>query len=280
MPNARARALRDELRVRKLFGAMGRRRRIPRQRPPKNTERAYTKALLGITDKVEVALQPLLDALPGLVASAAADRPRFDAGEGRRVSALLEQAGTALATTLNTTSLERLAAQFAAQTATHQRLQMSRQVRAGLGADVFIGDTGLAAAAEAFTAENVALIKSMPPKTFAEIEGIVTRGVQSGRLHKDIASDIEARFMTGRNRARLIARDQVGKYYGKVNEVRQRTMGITHFIWRTAGDERVRDEHAPRNGVTYSWANAPEGGPGQPINCRCYPEPVLDPLLP
>jgi len=53
-------------------------------------------------------------------------------------------------------------------------------------------------------------------------------------------------------------------------------MGVEKFIWRTANDERVRPEHSARDGNTYTWANAPEGGPGAPINCRCFAEPVFD----
>ena len=45
------------------------------------------------------------------------------------------------------------------------------------------------------------------------------------------------------------------------------------YIWRTAGDSKVRSSHADRNGKTYSWYDPPEGGhPGEAYNCRCRAE--------
>lgn len=56
----------------------------------------------------------------------------------------------------------------------------------------------------------------------------------------------------------------------------------THYVWRTAGDSRVRGSHASRNGQIFAWANPPEHGhPGQEPNCRCWPEPYYgDPAVP
>lgn len=50
------------------------------------------------------------------------------------------------------------------------------------------------------------------------------------------------------------------------------------YIWRTAGDGKVRSAHADRDGKTYSWDNPPEGGhPGEAPNCRCTAEEVEKP---
>jgi len=47
------------------------------------------------------------------------------------------------------------------------------------------------------------------------------------------------------------------------------------YIWRTAGDGKVRSSHAERDGKTFSWDNPPDGGhPGVARNCRCEAEPV------
>jgi SPP1 gp7 family putative phage head morphogenesis protein len=87
---------------------------------------------------------------------------------------------------------------------------------------------------------------------------------------------LRKQFDFTRNRARLIARDQVGKLYGQINAARQQAIGVTHFVWQTSNDERVRDEHEERNGKTYSYANPPDGElPGQPIQCRCVANPIL-----
>jgi SPP1 gp7 family putative phage head morphogenesis protein len=56
----------------------------------------------------------------------------------------------------------------------------------------------------------------------------------------------------------------------------------THYVWRTAGDAKVRGSHVARNGQIFSWANPPEHGhPGHEPNCRCWPEPYCgDPAVP
>ena len=47
------------------------------------------------------------------------------------------------------------------------------------------------------------------------------------------------------------------------------------YIWRTCGDDKVRDAHAARDGKVFSWINPPKGGnPGSDHNCRCWAEPV------
>ncbi len=43
-----------------------------------------------------------------------------------------------------------------------------------------------------------------------------------------------------------------------------------HYIWRTAGDERVRPEHAALNGTIRNWSESPN--PTEEYNCRCYAE--------
>jgi SPP1 gp7 family putative phage head morphogenesis protein len=95
-----------------------------------------------------------------------------------------------------------------------------------------------------------------------------------------MAEEIGRRFEVSESRAALIARDQVGKFYGALNAARQQDVGITHFLWRTANDERVRPEHIELNGERFAWSKPPaEGMPGQPINCRCYADPDVGALL-
>lgn len=49
----------------------------------------------------------------------------------------------------------------------------------------------------------------------------------------------------------------------------------THYIWRTQLDDKVRPEHAAREGRIFAWNNPPPGGhPGSEKNCRCVAVPV------
>ena len=47
------------------------------------------------------------------------------------------------------------------------------------------------------------------------------------------------------------------------------------YIWRTQGDDRVRSEHAAREGEVFDFDDPPEdGNPGEAENCRCWAEPI------
>jgi len=47
-----------------------------------------------------------------------------------------------------------------------------------------------------------------------------------------------------------------------------------YYIWRTKGDEKVREEHALREGKVYNRNLPPEcGNSGEDYNCRCWAEP-------
>jgi hypothetical protein len=48
----------------------------------------------------------------------------------------------------------------------------------------------------------------------------------------------------------------------------------SHYIWRTAGDDKVRSSHAANNGRIFAWDNPPATGhPGEDYGCRCVAEP-------
>jgi len=270
------------LRSRRALGLTTRRRRVPRQQVPQLIITGYATELLGFVAKARDLLRPLLEELPSLAASAA--RARLDAGEGKRVSDLIAAASKTLGDISSPEDIEALAHKFAVRTTTNQRMQMDRQVRAALGADVFIADKKLAGLTDGFITENVALIKSLPAKMYTDIENVVARGLAQATPHQQIADELEEKFALARDRARLIARDQVGKLYGQINAARQQELGVTHFFWRTAHDARVRDSHEEfeKHGGDGRWAYADppdEGLPGEPINCRCTAEPDFGDIL-
>ena len=283
MPNARAQRTAREIQARRALGDRRKRsRKLPRALHPMGVEREYTRALIKIVAQAKASLKPLLDALPELLGGAKLEQSRLDAGESRRAAELTAAAEQTLGSAISVSTLDTLALEFARKTATWQRRQMSKQVRAAFGIDLAVADPpAMAAAIEGFQAGNVGLMRDLGRKTVSDIESTVQRGIQNGVLHKDLAKEIEGTLVRNRNRARLIARDQVGKFYGKVTKVRQEAIGVSRFKWRTANDERVRDEHAALEGQTFKWSEGAqgEGIPGEPINCRCFAEPVLDDIL-
>ena len=57
----------------------------------------------------------------------------------------------------------------------------------------------------------------------------------------------------------------------------QKELRETHsYIWRTQGDDRVRPEHAARNGEIFSWDDPDVAPPGSEFGCRCWAEPYYE----
>ncbi len=268
----------------RAIGSKPNRGPLPRQHPPIRIEEEYAAAIRKLViAPLRKFMQPLFDELPRLMTSANRERAlllRHDAGEGKRARELIDQAKASLADAITPSDLDGLAREFARTTADYNRVQLSRQTQAAMGTDVFAPDRALKPLTEAFVDANVGLIKNIGDKLATDVEITTMTAIQEGQLHGDLATELEGKFGFAEDRAALIARDQIGKAYGQINAARQREIGVTSFVWRTVGDDRVRDEHAERDGETYTYDDPPDGElPGEPINCRCYAEPVLDDIL-
>lgn len=152
--------------------------------------------------------------------------------------------------------------------------QVAREL--GLSVQPLKGAAKLQAARDRFMAENTALIKNIPEDIRERIEQKVRKGVESGKRWETIAKDLQAEQGIGERRARLIARDQVNKYNGALTEARMTKLGITHYRWQGAMDQRERPTHVALNGLVFAWDKPPpEGHPGHPIQCRCVAIPVV-----
>lgn len=160
--------------------------------------------------------------------------------------------------------------------------QLAEQIKRMSGIDIsgLMKAGALTDAVNTAIAANVSLIESIPQQYHQRLEAIILAGFQDGKGYKWIEDEIKALGQSTDARARLIARDQMGKLNGRFNELRQQSLGITHYYWSTSNDERVRDRHRRRDGDRIAWDNPPpDGHPGQPIRCRCTPIPDLDDLL-
>lgn len=66
------------------------------------------------------------------------------------------------------------------------------------------------------------------------------------------------------------------RFLTEINERRQRDLGVTHYIWRTLDDPKVRTTHAERDDRLFSWDDRfSDGHPGHGYNCRCTAEPAI-----
>lgn len=77
-------------------------------------------------------------------------------------------------------------------------------------------------------------------------------------------------------RAELIARDQVLKLAGSINQERQKQAGIEKYVWNTSNDEAVRDTHEALEDSIQRWDSPPPPGhPGEDFQCRCVAIPYF-----
>lgn len=249
-----------------------RRRRLPKQHPPRTIEREYSAALIRVVDRISGAFDGLKSELPALLnANAAAHRT--DAGEGRKLRELVDEARRKMSTNI-IPGIDQLAHAFANRTAGYNKVQLNRQVRAALGVDVFIADRKLQMQIENFVNSNVGLIRKLSDEVAGRIETSVMHAMQTATPWNEYAQQLQDQFGFAESRAKLIARDQIGKFYGQTNATRQQELGVTRFVWRTSEDERVRPEHEELDGQTFDYDDPPsEGLPGEPIQCRCTAEP-------
>ena len=129
----------------------------------------------------------------------------------------------------------------------------------------------------ATTSENVALIRSIPEEYFKKIETLVYTGTTQGNSASSMIKEIQSLGKSTTKRAKLIARDQTSKLNSALNQQRQQNLGVEEYIWRTAGDGRVRESHASKNGKIFRWDTPPKdtGPPGQDIQCRCVAQAII-----
>lgn len=148
----------------------------------------------------------------------------------------------------------------------------------GINLQTVVQNEGLEDILTATTRSNVGLIKSIPDEYFKQIESIVFDGVTRGNNATSMIKQIQKVARNTTKRAKLIARDQTSKLNSALTQQRQSNLGVEEYIWRSAGDGRVRDTHKAHNGKTFRWDDPPKdtGHPGQDIQCRCVAQPVLN----
>ena len=136
--------------------------------------------------------------------------------------------------------------------------------------------------------QNLSLIKSIVDKQLESVKNFVYQQLRSGEFDNTKIRDYLAKnFEITKRRANFIAKDQTHKFTSSLTEIRLKQLDILKYNWRNSQDIRVRGNpsglypnsrynHWSREGKVYSFDKPPpDGNPGQPINCRCYAEPIL-----
>jgi len=262
--------------------------------------RAMIQALRPMADRFEAAVGPVLDrALDRWLRERAPLYPRADAEDFEITDAMAGDLRVYLQAALsgvdlsgvrpNRGAVDRAARQTANQAARAERQALHRQganpdamaVRLGVprdklfAADITLGDV-TEDALRAWASEGLGYIVAFPQQRAQQLQRYIATQVHEGARVETIRKRVQAHFGTDRRHAELIARDQVGKLNGQITRATQTSLGVDEYVWRTASDGRVRDEHFERDGDTFRWDNPPDDGhPGEPIQCRCRAVAVL-----
>ena len=190
------------------------------------------------------------------------------------------------------TDPEQLAEGFGNRLGAWNDKEWRKVLQATLGVDLFQAEPWLRPELNAWAIVNANLITSLEENGIRDVERWTLQGLRTGQRHEQITEKILERFDVSRGKAKLIARDQTAKLNADLTERRQKAVGVTHYIWRTSLDERVRGNpagkypnarpsHWAKEGKRYSWNKPPAetGHPGQDYQCRCTAEPDMSGIL-
>jgi SPP1 gp7 family putative phage head morphogenesis protein len=257
----------------------------PRPRYPHREELVYYQRLRYFLDIVQyIVRRDILPALPALLDEVGPTR-RIDSAED--IDKAFAAAMAAAQKGLPEKTIEAAAQSTALRVTEWSADQFQRQVQKVVKVNLYDSSAGLEQHLELFVSDNVKLIKSLTAGHLEDLKGVVTRGARAGLRHEEVAQQIERQFGVAKNRAALIASDQIGKLNGEINQLRQTNLGVRRYRWSTSLDERVRKQHQRLEGSIQEWAKPPvvdtrtgeRGHPGGPVRCRCSAIPIIDDLL-
>lgn len=141
--------------------------------------------------------------------------------------------------------------------------------------------------------KNLDMIRSLGEQDIQRAGEIIHSTHVRGGRWEDAAAELKKALGVNDRRAKLIARDQIGKLNSDLQEHSQTSAGITRYRWSTSRDYAVRgrpggeyakskEDHWELEGTIQEWSNPPKipgiaerAHPGQRPNCRCVAVPVV-----
>lgn len=274
-----------------LKDTLKRKKRLPKRagsvQHPIALDRAYStdlrRLVFEVLDAYRDILFPRLRSLQDTI-DKSTPVARQDAGEGE-LTAILGRVKLVIGQRISKEEMRKIAKKNLDKVEDFNQKGTARQIKRVAGVDIIGTNAQVESTMILSTANNVTLITGLLDDATGRVEQIVYDGFRKGLRWESMVDDIEASLDPDEgpvaSRARRIARDQTSKLNGQLTEARQTGLGITHYIWRTSGDERVRDSHASHEGGRFAWDDPPSGTghPGEDINCRCTAEPDLSTVL-
>lgn len=108
-------------------------------------------------------------------------------------------------------------------------------------------------------------IRQLSPAEYLEILNSSAYLSGRGAEHDALVEKMKAHFEALQENQSVIA-----QVIEKLSENADTPTGTVYYVWETREDDRVRPEHAAREGQVFKWSDPPAGGnPGSEYGCRC-----------
>jgi SPP1 gp7 family putative phage head morphogenesis protein len=272
-------------------------KRMPRPADHGAAERAYFKLLRKYSHGYITLLRAgLNDIIPGLLKIAGEENPvsrsdaqRMDENIEERLRKLFEWVDRRMDIEFSDEILTKWARSMVGLVNVGVKKSTIKTAQAvGLEIDPLMRDAALTKYFQNVVDENVGLIRSISRSQREPLKNALVAMITADAPHDQIREMLEEKFGVPTNKARLIARDQIGKLNGTLNQYRQESLGGTGYYWRRNKDGRCRKRHdelgaMSDRGKVFKWSNPPivdkktgrRAHPGQSIQCRCTAEMYL-----
>lgn len=266
-------------------------------RYPDTAEREYQRICRAY---VRLLNHELRQYLPELMKSYTAER-RTDSREdglfefGDKVREVFRKIGAKLEKLLYDYNIEDAVEKISKMAHRNSVLEWKRAIKNTLGIDIlddYYSGELYRQALQKWVADNVARIRSIPNDTLRQMEEIILNGYREGKLVRDIRVEIQDTYNVSKQKATMIARDQISSLNAALTKMQQQDAGVKKYRWSSSHDERVRECHQEFNGKVFSWDDPPEAWystkskgivytgrkchPGEDYCCRCVAIPIFE----
>lgn len=272
---------------------------IPSRKPvyPISAERELARAYLPIAAHIRKIAKPFLERLMAIYSVWAEENLRMDARVSLQdaIGEILDEYGDAIDAGMDLKMISSQAERAAKVAKGASIRDWKALVNNALDYKIdtpFYEET-LEDLVNKWTYESTRQITSYPEEYLGKIQEIISWGFTTHQPLVNVYRRIEKITGDTRSHVRMIARDQMGTLNCQMTRYEHESMGVTHYVWVTKRDNRVRECHRELNGKVFSWNNPPAMWymtkskgivytgrychPGEDYGCRCTANPVFEP---
>lgn len=141
----------------------------------------------------------------------------------------------------------------------------------------FANDPELLTDTERFIEQSMSVIEDVTDDALKRGVAVVQESIREGRGLAWTQDELAKAMEIPVRRARNIAINETGNLHWATSYASARSCGMRLYRWRGMMDERERKHHVEREAQAFDPKKPPpDGNPGQPHGCRCYPEWLFD----